>query len=95
MGNSIFKRLFADKKFRILMMGHDDPSQSHIMSSLKVGKMKLTMPIEGVFVQKLEYKNVEISALDLGSRMSIRPLLPHYYSTIHGLVLTVDCRGFW
>ncbi|XP_060552602.1 ADP-ribosylation factor 4-like [Ruditapes philippinarum] len=92
MGNSVFKRLFADKNVRILIIGHE--YSYTVLRSLKLGKLSFTMAGEGIFAEVLRYKNVEMTALDLGGRMSIRPLLPHYYATIQGLVFVLDCCSY-
>ncbi|XP_060552600.1 uncharacterized protein LOC132713907 [Ruditapes philippinarum] len=93
MGNSVFKRLFADKNVRILIIGYKNSQQSYILDNLKLGEISYIVLGNGLYAEVLRYKNVEMTAIDMGGRMSIRPLLPHYYTTIEGLVFVLDCCG--
>jgi ADP-ribosylation factor-like protein 1 len=93
MGNLVFKRLFADKNVRILIIGYKNSQQSYILDNLKLGEISYIVLGNGLYAEVLRYKNVEMTAIDMGGRMSIRPLLPHYYATIQGLIFALDCCG--
>jgi ADP-ribosylation factor protein 1 len=44
------------------------------MYKLKLGEVVTTIPTIGFNVETIEYKNVKITAWDVGSRERIRPL---------------------
>ncbi|XP_045190144.2 ADP-ribosylation factor 1-like [Mercenaria mercenaria] len=90
MGNSLFKRLFGKKEVRILFMGLDAAGKTTTLYTLKLGEVVTTIPTIGFNVETLHFKNVDITAWDVGGRDKIRPLYRHYYQNTQGLVYVLD-----
>ena len=70
MGNSIWKSLLWFKKteLRILMNGLDAAGKTTILYRLKLGEVVTTIPTIGFNVETIEWKNINITAWDVGGR---------------------------
>lgn len=90
MGNSLFKRLFGKKEVRILIIGLDAAGKTTTLYTLKLGEVVTTIPTIGLNVETLQFKNLAMTAWDVGGRDKIRPLYRHYYQNTQGLVFVLD-----
>jgi GTPase SAR1 family protein len=70
MGNSIWKQIFWFKKdeLRILMNGLDAAGKTTVLYKLQLGEVVMTIPTIGFNVETIEWKNVVITAWDVGGR---------------------------
>jgi ADP-ribosylation factor protein 1 len=70
MGNSIWKQIFWFKKdeLRVLMNGLDAAGKTTVLYKLKLGEVVTTIPTIGFNVETIEWKNVVITAWDVGGR---------------------------
>lgn len=57
---------------------------------LKLGEIVTTIPTIGFNVETVEFRNLTMTAWDVGGRDKIRPLWRHYYQNTCGLVFVVD-----
>ncbi|CAF1034938.1 unnamed protein product [Rotaria magnacalcarata] len=93
MGSS-FKKLLSSlathNDRRLLMCGLDAAGKTTILYVLKVGEVVTTIPTIGFNVEILEYKNLIITAWDVGGRDKIRSLWRHYYTNTSAVVFVVD-----
>jgi ADP-ribosylation factor 1/2 len=48
------------------------------------------IPTIGMNVETVDYKNINLTAIDIGGRGMIRPLMRHYYQSTTGIVFCVD-----
>ncbi|XP_065829665.1 uncharacterized protein [Oscarella lobularis] len=90
MGNSILKRLFKKKEVRLLMIGLDAAGKTTVLYQLKLGEVVTTIPTIGFNVETIEYKSINFTSWDVGSRDKIRPLYRHYFENTDALVYVVD-----
>ena len=75
---------------RILFCGLDAAGKTTILYALKLGEIVTTIPTIGFNVETVNYKNVQLTAWDVGGRDKIRPLWRHYYMNTSALVFVVD-----
>jgi len=93
MGHSISKvwnRLKARKPTRFLFLGLDAAGKTTIVYKLKLGEVITTMPTIGFNVEQVTYKNITLTAWDVGGRGKIRPLWRHYYKNTDAIIFVVD-----
>lgn len=90
MGNSIFRRFFGQKEVRILIQGLDASGKTTTLYTLKLGEVVTTIPTIGFNVETLQFKNMAMTAWDVGGRDKIRPLYRHYYPNTQGVVFVID-----
>ncbi|KAK3086375.1 hypothetical protein FSP39_017539 [Pinctada imbricata] len=91
MGNKIGKYFCSRKKpMRILIQGLDAAGKTTLLYKLKLGEVVTTIPTIGFNVETLDYKNVSLTAWDVGGRDKIRPLYRHYYQNTDALVYVID-----
>ena len=75
---------------RILFCGLDAAGKTTILYVSKLGEVVTTIPTIGFNVETVTYKNVQLTAWDVGGRDKIRPLWRHYYANTSALVFVVD-----
>ncbi|XP_067656635.1 uncharacterized protein [Haliotis asinina] len=91
MGQYFCKLGWAKKKeFRLLMHGLDAAGKTTILYTLKLGEVVTTIPTIGFNVETVTYKNVNITAWDVGGRDKIRHLYRHYYPDTDAILFVVD-----
>ena len=73
----MFGKLFGKKDVRILMVGLDAAGKTTILYKLKLGEIVTTIPTIGFNVETVQYKDVVITAWDIGGKDKIRPLWRH------------------
>eukprot|EP00854_Cymbomonas_tetramitiformis_P014793 gene14793-17484_t len=77
-------------KCRILILGLDAAGKTTILYKLKLGEVVTTIPTIGFNVETVEYKNLNITAWDVGGKDEIRPPWRHYYQNTKALIYVVD-----
>ena len=86
-----FSSYFTKKEpARILFCGLDAAGKTTILYALKLGEIVTTIPTIGFNVETVNYKNVQLTAWDVGGRDKIRPLWRHYYLNTSALIFVVD-----
>merc|ERR1711904_338039 len=88
--SSYIPRLFGKQQVRIIMQGLDAAGKTTMLYKLKLGEVVTTIPTWGFNVETVEYKNVAITAWDVGGRDKIRPLWRHYYQGTNAIIFVVD-----
>ncbi|CAM8940704.1 unnamed protein product [Rhodiola kirilowii] len=86
----LFRRLFAKKEMRILMVGLDAAAKMTILYKLKLGEIATTIPTIGFNVETEENKNISFTIQDVGGLDKIRSLWRHYFKNTQGLMFVVD-----
>jgi len=74
------------------MVGLDAAGKTTILYKLKLGEVVTTIPTIGFNVETVEYKNINFTAWDVGSRSKMRPLWRHYYQNTQALIFVVDAN---
>jgi len=93
MGNiksAIGEMLWQQREMRTLIVGLDAAGKTTILYKLKLGEVVTTIPTIGFNVETVEFKNMFITAWDVGGRDKIRPLWRHYYQNTQALIMVVD-----
>lgn len=57
---------------------------------MKLGEVVTTIPTIGFNVETVQYKNIAITAWDVGGRDKIRALWRHFYQNTNGIVFVLD-----
>ncbi|KAK3234012.1 Arf GTPase arf1 [Cymbomonas tetramitiformis] len=78
------------KECRFLMVGLDAAGKTTILYKLKLGEVVTTIPTIGFNVETVEYKNLNITAWDVGGKDKIRSLWRHYLRNCQAVVFVVD-----
>merc|ERR1711953_1625931 len=91
MGTKV-KEIFSsfEQEKRILMLGLDAAGKTTIVYNLQLGEVVHTIPTIGFNVEKISYKNVDMTLWDVGGQTKIRPLWRHYYVNTDALIWVVD-----
>uniref|UniRef100_A0A7S0MC27 Uncharacterized protein n=1 Tax=Cryptomonas curvata TaxID=233186 RepID=A0A7S0MC27_9CRYP len=89
---SMFNRLLSRKEeISILMIGLDAAGKTSILHKLKIGgAFVTTCPTIGLNVEKIEFKNLSFTIMDIGGHEKIRPLWKHYFKGVRGVIFVVD-----
>lgn len=74
----------------MLLLGLDSAGKTTIITHLKFGKAKNTVPTIGFNVETIKHKRLEMNIWDVGGQDRLRPLWRHYYSGTSGIVFVVD-----
>ncbi|CAF3416385.1 unnamed protein product [Rotaria socialis] len=90
--NKISSYFFQKEEARVLMQGLDAAGKTTVLYALKLGEVVTTIPTIGFNVETVEFKNISITAWDVGGRDKIRPLWRHYYENTRAIVFVVDCN---
>ena len=61
-----------------------------MLYKLKLGEIVTSIPTIGLNVETVEYKNTKMTAIDLGGRQNMRPLLRHYFVDTNAVIFFVD-----
>jgi len=88
--SSFYERLFGFEQRRILFLGLDAAGKTTILYKLNCGEALNTIPTVGFNVERVEYKNIEFTAWDIGGQKKIRALWHHYFTDTDALVFIVD-----
>ncbi|CAF1343377.1 unnamed protein product [Rotaria sordida] len=77
MGSSFnkFASYFAEKEaVRIHMAGLNAAGKTSVLYTMKLGEIVTTIPTIGSNIETIEFKNIKMTAWDLGDRGKIRPV---------------------
>ncbi|CAH1373124.1 hypothetical protein MTP99_014558 [Tenebrio molitor] len=88
--SNLFRKLFAKKQLRILMVGLDGAGKTTVLYKLKFGEIVTTIPTIGFNVEMVEYKNIMFTVWDVGGQDKIRRLWRHYFQNTQGIIFVVD-----
>merc|ERR1711879_1007641 len=88
----LWGRLVGTQEMRILMVGLDAAGKTTILYKLKLGEVITTIPTIGFNVETVEFKQISLTAWDVGGRDKIRPLWRHYYQGTQAIIFVVDCN---
>ncbi|XP_059167418.1 uncharacterized protein LOC131949591 [Physella acuta] len=68
----------------------DSAGKTTILYRLKLDDLVTTIPTIGFNVESIQYKDLHLTAWDIGSRDKIRPLFRHYYKGADAVVFVID-----
>ena len=80
---------FNDEK-RIVMLSLDGSGKTTILYRLHLGEVVSTTPTIGFSVEKIHYKNIEMTVWDLGGQEKLRQLWFNLLEGTHALIYVVD-----
>ncbi|XP_071109506.1 ADP-ribosylation factor 3-like [Haliotis cracherodii] len=86
----LWTRLFRHRDVRILLLGLDCAGKTTILYKLKLDELVTTIPTIGFNVETIQYRDINFTAWDIGSRDKIRPLFRHYYKGTDAVVFVID-----
>ncbi|KAL3873151.1 hypothetical protein ACJMK2_036305 [Sinanodonta woodiana] len=86
----IFCKLWQSEEVKILIFGLDAAGKTTSLYQLKLGEVVTTIPTIGFNVETIDYKNVKITAWDVGGRDKIRPLYRHYFAHTDAFLFVFD-----
>ena len=75
---------------RILMLGLDAAGKTTALYKMKLGELVTTVPTIGFNVERIQYRNLEMTIWDVGGQDKIRPLWKHYFDNTDALIWLVD-----
>ncbi|CAF0732929.1 unnamed protein product [Didymodactylos carnosus] len=81
---------FKKEKVRLLLCGLDAAGRRSCIDQTKIGAVVTNIPTIGLNVEAVTFKNINITAWDVGGRSSMRVLWRHYYQNTNALVFVVD-----
>ncbi len=75
---------------RILLFGLDAAGKTTILYAFNLGETVSTPPPIGFYAETVTYRNLNITAWDVGGHDKFRPLWRHYYENTSAVVFVVD-----
>ncbi|OWF45432.1 ADP-ribosylation factor 1-like [Mizuhopecten yessoensis] len=87
---AIWTKIFRNKEVRVLLLGLDAVGKTTLLYRLKLGEFNLVIPTIGFNVESIQYKDINFTAWDIGSRDKMRPLFRHYYKGTEAVVIVID-----
>jgi len=92
MGGAIsrFFSIFDKKDARICMVGLDAAGKTTVLYKLKLNDVVVTIPTIGFNVERIDYRNLKMTILDIGGQECLRRLWRHYYEGTNGIIFVVD-----
>ncbi|CAG5126533.1 unnamed protein product [Candidula unifasciata] len=88
MGNLLAR--FRHRDVRVILLGLDSAGKTSILYRLKLDDLVTTVPTIGFNVENIRYKDLHLTAWDIGSRDKLRPLFRHYYKGADAVVFVID-----
>jgi small GTP-binding protein len=82
--------LNKSKETKILLLGLDGAGKTTLVYKLKLGQFISTVPTIGFNVEKVEYKNLNMTMWDIGGQKTIRNLWRYYYPQTNAIVFLID-----
>ncbi|CAF2952053.1 unnamed protein product [Rotaria sp. Silwood2] len=76
--------------FLLLIYFFSKSGKTTALYAMKLGEVVTTIPTIGFNVETVEFKNIKMTAWDVGGRDKIRPLWRHYYQNTKAIVFVVD-----
>ena len=86
---SLFAKHFTEDS-RILVLGLDNAGKTQIGNMLSYKEAVDTVPTVGFNVERVKYKNVEMTLWDVGGQDKIRVLWRHYFKNTNCVIWVVD-----
>ena len=86
--SKLWTKLLGNNYVRILMVGLDAAGKTTMLYQLKMGETIKTIPTIGLYVQTLDYKNLNLIVWNVGG--ASRLLYKQYYQNVEGLIFVVD-----
>ncbi|KAJ5071266.1 adp-ribosylation factor c1 [Anaeramoeba ignava] len=86
----LFKGLFGDENYRILILGLDGVGKTTILYQMSIGEVVYTKPTIGSNVEEVKFNNLKFECWDVGGQESIRESWSSYYVDTNAVVLVVD-----
>ena len=74
----------------IFLKGLDGSGKTTILYKLNLGDTVTTIPTIGFNLEKVRYKNVELTCWDIGGQKKIRSLWHHYYEGTDAIIFVID-----
>jgi small GTP-binding protein len=93
MGNKIsgmFKKMFAKKEAKVLMLGLDSAGKTTILYQLKLGMTLETIPTMGFVHEKISHKKFTMNVWDIAGQDTLRPLWRQYYDNTNAIIFIID-----
>ena len=88
--SKVINALSFTKDTRILMLGLDAAGKTTCLYKMKLGELVTTVPTIGFNVERIDYRNLQMTIWDVGGQDKIRPLWKHYYENTDALIWIVD-----
>ncbi|CAF0823164.1 unnamed protein product [Rotaria sp. Silwood1] len=88
--NKIASYFPRKEEVRVLISGLDAAGKTTALYVMKLGEVVTTIPTIGFNVETVEFKNITMTAWDVGGRDKIRPLWRHYYQNTRAIVFVID-----
>ena len=88
--SKLWTKLLGNNYVRILMVGLDAAGKTTMLYQLKMGETIKTIPTIGLYVQTLDYKNLNLIVWNVGGASKMRLLYKQYYQNVEGLIFVVD-----
>ena len=88
--SKVLEKLTFTKETRILMLGLDAAGKTTTLYKMKLGELVTTVPTIGFNVERVAYRNLEMTIWDVGGQDKIRPLWKHYYENTDAMIWIVD-----
>lgn len=86
----LWTKLFRHRDVRIILLGLDAAGKTTILYRLKLGELVTTISTIGFNVETIQYRDISLTAWDIGSRDKFRPLFRHYYKGTDAVVFVID-----
>ena len=88
--SKVLNALTFTKDTRILMLGLDAAGKTTALYKMKLGELVTTVPTIGFNVERIAYRNLEMTIWDVGGQDKIRPLWKHYFEHTDAVIWIVD-----
>jgi len=86
----IWQRLFNKKEMRVLVSGLDAAGKTTILYKLKPNEVVMIVPTIGFSIERVKYRNIFLTAWDVGGHERIGPHWRQYFENTQGLIFVVD-----
>ena len=88
--SKLWTKLLGKNDLRILMVGLDAAGKTTILYKIKMGETVKILPTIGLYIQTLDYKNLNLIVWNVGGASRVRELYKYYYQNTEGLIFVVD-----
>lgn len=88
--SNLFSSFGKSKENRILLLGLDGAGKTTLLYKLKLNEFMSTVPTIGFNVEKVYYKNINMTVWDIGGQEHIRRLWNHYYDNSDAVIFIID-----
>ena len=88
--SDVFNKWFKNQEMKILMLGFSEAGKTTILYKLNHGEHVKIIPTIGFNLETIEYKGLNMNALDIGGADRIRRLWNYYFHNSQSLIFVVD-----